>query len=345
MSRVHCFTSVSYSYLSRARVMAQTVRRHHPDWTIWLCLSDREPPGFEFDLASEPFDRVVRVEELDIGQAIDPWLFKHNVVELCTAVKGAMLKRVLDAGAERVIYIDPDIALFNPLEGALAALDANAIVLTPHLVTPEVKGDRAAPWPNEISALMHGVYNLGFVGVRNDDEGRRFAQWWRDRLIDLCYEEAEKGVYTDQRWCDLVPAFFDRVKILRDPGYNVASWNLKERPMRFGADGQILIHDHKLRFYHFTKIDSIGELAIDRLAQDSLIYELIIWYRAQLKHNTANGIPQRWWAYGAYSDGTPITMADRVLYRTRPDLERLFPDPFNAETYLDWLKRERLAGR
>ena len=42
----------------------------------------------------------------------------------------------------------------------------------------------------------------------------------------LRYEEAAFGVYTDQRWCDLVPALFDGVKVLRDPGLNVASWNL-----------------------------------------------------------------------------------------------------------------------
>ena len=48
MAEVNCFTSASFAYLDRARVLAETLRRHQPDWTLWLCLCDQEPPGFAF---------------------------------------------------------------------------------------------------------------------------------------------------------------------------------------------------------------------------------------------------------------------------------------------------------
>ena len=51
MSGIHCFTSASFAYLDRAHVLGETLRRFHPDWTLWLCLSDEEPPGFTFDPA------------------------------------------------------------------------------------------------------------------------------------------------------------------------------------------------------------------------------------------------------------------------------------------------------
>ena len=63
MSSIHCYTSVSFSYLSRARVLAETVRKYHPDWTLWICISDREPDGFTFDIEDEQFDHVLWMEE------------------------------------------------------------------------------------------------------------------------------------------------------------------------------------------------------------------------------------------------------------------------------------------
>ena len=101
------------------------------------------------------------------------WTFKHNVVEMCTAVKGLALNRIFDAGADTVVYLDPDIALFGELE-IISQLDAFPILLTPHLTEPETS--EPSILENERSALLHGVYNLGFLVVRNTDEGRRFGR-------------------------------------------------------------------------------------------------------------------------------------------------------------------------
>lgn len=170
-SGVHCFTSASFAYLDRARVLAETVRRHHPEWTLWLCLVDEPPPGFEFDLRTEAFEGVVHLSELRIPDWRS-WAFGHDVVELCTAVKGPMLHRLLtQEGAEHVIYLDPDIALFARLDPVLELLEAgHSVVLTPHLTTPEEQ--RQAILDNEIGSLKHGVYNLGFLAVRGCEEGK-----------------------------------------------------------------------------------------------------------------------------------------------------------------------------
>src|SRR5215471_7758261 len=89
-SDLNCFTVASFAYLDRARVLGATLREHHSDWILWLCLPDEEPPGFEFDASAEPFDRVVRLHELKIPN-LRSWIFEHDLVELCTAVKGPML--------------------------------------------------------------------------------------------------------------------------------------------------------------------------------------------------------------------------------------------------------------
>jgi hypothetical protein len=328
MAGIHCFTSASFAYLDRVRVLGETLRRHHPDWILWLCLSDQEPIGFHYDPAEEYFDNVVRLSELGIAD-LCRWTFDHDVVELCTAVKGPMLCRLLEGGAEKVIYLDPDIAVVNGLWPVIDLLDHHDVVLTPHQVEPD--DDEVAIWDNEIGSLKYGIYNLGFLAVAGTDEGWRFARWWRDRLLVFCFDDLPKGLFTDQRWCDHVPGFFDNVHILRDPGYNVASWNLSRRPITIEPNGDILAARHTLRFFHFTKVTWIGEIMLERYAADRMeVFELLRWYRARLAAHVVQGLPASWWAYGSFADGTPVTRQHRIAYRGNPELRERYPDPFVA---------------
>lgn len=341
---IHAYTSFSYSYLDRARVLAATLRKQHPDWVIWAVLTDKEPPGYTLDWAQEDFDEMVTAEDL-FSDTVDGWLFGHDIVEACTAVKGRALQHILDQpDVEKVFYFDPDIALFNDMAPAAASLDTASIVLTPHQLDPDPKDDKRAIIDNEITSLDYGVFNLGFVAVRNCGEGRRFADWWADRLEDWCHDRLDIGIFVDQKWCNLVPCFFDDVKVLRDPGCNVASWNLSQRTMSFDSAGTALINGQPLRFYHFTKLGPIGDTMTRRYAGDNYpVYELWWWYRQQVKANVDPRLPERWWHYGIFDNGVPITKKVRELYRDRLDLKAAFPKPFTTgdDSLFEWLKAHK----
>ena len=340
---VHAYTSFSYSYLDRARVLASSLRRMHPDWVIWAVLTDKPPPGFSLDWSLEDFDECITAEDL-FGDATDSWLFRHDIVEACTAVKGRAMQHIMDQdGAAKVFYFDPDIALFNDMKPVEDLLETAAIVLTPHQVDPDNRRDTQAIIDNEITSLDYGVFNLGFVAARNCPEGRRFADWWADRLEDWCHDRLDMGVFVDQKWCNLVPCFFEDVKVLRDPGYNVASWNLSQRTLKFDAQGKALVNGSPLRFYHFTKLGPIGDTMTRRYAADNTeILELWWWYRLQVRSNVDKGIPDRWWHYGHFDDGTPIPKPVRELYRRRVDLQNAFEQPFRTgENSLHaWLRHD-----
>ncbi|WP_372783566.1 hypothetical protein [Phenylobacterium sp.] len=340
--KVLCYSSFTFSYLNRARVLFQTLRRFHPDWELVALITDRAPHGFAFDPAAEPFDRVVWAEELGIPD-FEGWLFKHDVVEVCTAVKGPFLHQACGWGADAVIYLDPDTALFGSLAPLEGWLEDHDILLTPHLVDPNDTAE--AIRDNDLSASRTGIFNLGFVAVRTTGEGARFARWWNDRLLDWCYDDMPNGLFVDQRWCDHVPALFDHVKVVRDPGYNVASWNLSTRIVAVQKDGQVTVNGAVLRFWHFTKLGPMGDAMTKKYGGRNFpVYEIWSWYKRQVGQATDAAIPERWWAYGVYSDGAPIEKAHRVLYRERPDLQAAFPDPFQAREggYRQWLEREGL---
>ena len=93
-----------------------------------------------------------------------------------------------------------------------------------------------------------GVYNLGFIGV--GPSAVPFLRWWEERLMRDAISAPEQMLFTDQRWVDFVPSYFDH-HIIRDPGFNVAYWNLDARKISKDED-RYLVNGQPLRFFHFS---------------------------------------------------------------------------------------------
>jgi len=336
-SSVHAYTSITSNYLPKARVLAASVKRADPSVQFHLVLSDDLPAGF--DLAKEPFDSVITAESLPIDN-LPGWLFSHTVVELCTAVKGAALEVIFDTkGADKVFYFDPDMVVFSRLDELAAELDSHSILLTPHQTEPETSDE--AIMDNEMASLTYGVFNLGFVGVRNDTEGRRFSRWWADRLLSYCHDDLPRGLFTDQKWVNLAPCFFDNVRVLRSPAFNVATWNITNRRATGSIEQGVKINGEPLGFYHFSGFDSGDqEVMLNKYGKDSpVLFQLRDWYIAACEEQGQSQLGSVPYKYATFDDGTPISRPQRLLYRQRLDLRRAFPDPFttaNSGGYKGW---------
>lgn len=341
MKKTVAFTSAALNYLPKVRKLCTSVRKFHPEFDMVLALADKRDPRVSFD--DEPIDRVLALDELDIPDR-RRWTYFHAIVELATAIKPyALLQLLDDPDVERVIYFDPDMVLFSRLDDMLERLDRENVVLTPHLTSPETGLDGIRD--NEISALKHGVYNLGFLGVRNTPEGRRFAQWWADRIYHFCVADIPAGLFTDQRWIDLAPAFFDGVGILKSPRFNVATWNIPTRKVAGDAESGYTVEGEPLGFYHFTGFDSGAHQAMaDKYSQGNpSVASLIDWYSREAQFDDQEPAASVAWAYARYSDGSPIPLPHRRLYRARPDLQEVFPDPFDASgtsTLKGWMETQ-----
>ena len=163
-------------------------------------------------------------------------------------------------------------------------------------------------------------------------QGRRFIDWWADRLRQFCYDEVPNGLFTDQRWVDLAPAFFDDIAIVREPEYNVATWNLTHRRATGTAPYEIMINDRPLVFYHFSGFDSGAEKSmLDRYgAHSPVLYDLRDWYIARCEELGQSRLGGVECIYNSYRNGRRITDRERLIYRRRDDLMLHFPDPFET---------------
>lgn len=325
---LHIFTCAAVNYLPKVRLLCQSIRKQHPEALIHLALADERPSWLKAE--DEPFDTIIEIAELAIPNW-RAWTFMHSIVELSTAIKPFALKRLLALpDCATVLYFDPDMVLFSRVDDILATLASANLALTPHQTKPEESLE--AILDNEVASLKHGIFNLGFIGVSNTEEGRRFADWWALRTQHFCRAEVANGLFTDQKWLNFAPVFFAGVAILKSSRHNVATWNLTTRRMSGDFDAGFQVDGEPLGFYHFTGFDSGAHriMAVKNAAASPAVQKLIAWYTREIEVAEHDPVSQWPWAFGRFSDGTPVERAHRLLYRESPDLHKAFPDPYDA---------------
>lgn len=336
---IHVFTSSAPNYAGKVRALCQSLREHCPGMAIHWLVADVYNQDLLAGWDEDAIDEIMFAD--DFAASRDPsWLFQHDVVELSTAIKpAAALALLAREDCDLLLYFDPDIVVFSPLDDLVDQLRSASVVLTPHLLQPEKELD--AVMDHELCALRHGVFNLGFFGVRDCEEGRAFLQWWHERCRISCRRDVEEGVFTDQKWLNFAPVFFPGASILRSPRFNVAPWNINQRRLVGTFDEAFLVDGEPLGFYHFTGFDSGAHWEVIRkyATNNQAAYMLVQWY----EHRTRFLSPDREipWCLGTYENGQEIAAPHRKIYRERADLQAAFPDPYRTPEgelcLLSWL--------
>jgi len=317
------FTSICSNYLPKAMALAESVKSHCADSKFVLCLVEREVPEAAASYAH--FDQVILAK--DAGwENFDRFMFRHAIVEASTAVKAQFMLNLLERfpGESKFVYLDPDVLVYSEFVELERLLDDESIVLCPHLLRP-------GNIDMEISSLAHGCYNLGFLGISRSQNATDFLAWWAERLFQFCYDDISRGIFTDQRWVDLAPCFFD-VSVLKHHGYDFATWSLLNSDLR-QVDGAYQINGDPLRFIHFSGLDSgtidkaIGWWLTDG-NRDTFV-KLYGEYKRLLDEHGQATLGKLPWTYANYSDGRKISRDAREAYRNR-DLWDAIPVPFGS---------------
>jgi hypothetical protein len=306
-------TVVTRSHLAEARVLAATFLEHHPGARVAALVLD-DP---EASVRDEPFE-VVRPADLDLpGPELARMASMYDAFELSCALKPWAVEHALRLGADAVAYLDADVEVIAPLGEALDAARAGRVVLTPHHTTPPPQSPR---FEHDRLALTGGSFNGGFVATGL--AGLRFLAWWKERLARDCLDAIAEGWFVDQRWLDLVPALFEH-EVVRDPGWNVAFWNLRARTVS-SSPGGYTVDGSPLRFFHFSGYDPHRPYLLSTwllpdpqvlLSEQPALRELADAHGERLLANgydEARSVP---YAYGTGPDGQPLDRDARRRYR------------------------------
>jgi hypothetical protein len=320
---VSVFTVCNVAYLNKAMVLAES-----------LYLSNKiKLDIFIFDKKRElyltqEYCNFHWVEEMGIPN-FKKLSFKYNIIELSTAFKPWIALNLLKSNS-KVIFFDPDVMVFHNVNSILEGLDKHPVILTPHYFCPKING-----LIDDARMMKFGVFNLGFFAVNSTIESDAFLNWWSDRCLLNGFDDAQFGIFTDQKWVSIAPCFFSFLHTTYDPGFNVAYWNIDERTIsKNGSENYYVNEIFPLVFFHFSSFDA--ELP-EKLSKNKflmgnnnkLISEIAILYKTKL--NQYEQIAQYIdYSFDYMSDGRYISPTLRRAYASILDQFPDNHDPFDC---------------
>jgi hypothetical protein len=240
MTRYFC-TYLDHRYLTRGLTLAASLRRHCPDFRLWvLCLDDLAKTSLD-KLALPNVTAVALADFERDDEALRAAKSDRTLIEYyftCTPSLPLYLLRQ-HPEIELITYVDADLCFFSSPEPLFAEIGARSIGIIPHRFEDTMR-----------QFEQYGVFNVGWLTFRRDRDGLGCLEWWRERCLEWCFDRVEGDRFADQKYLDQFPERFAGVQVIQHPGANLASWNLRRhRITRSG--GRVLVDGQPLIFFHF----------------------------------------------------------------------------------------------
>ena len=183
---------------------------------------DTLPADFHSPYPLLPVAELVRPEELATLSA------QYTPTEFAAACKPLFIAEAFRRYPEvdNLVYADPNGQFQSSLTTLWQQLSTATILLTPFITRSLSVGE-----PDEKYLQNIGLYNADFLAFRRSPETERMLTWWDDRVRTRAYVNFCAGLCLDQIWLMHVPVFFRQTRVIRNPGWHVALWNLPERTL------------------------------------------------------------------------------------------------------------------
>ncbi|CAE7658579.1 unnamed protein product [Symbiodinium sp. CCMP2456] len=296
--------------------------------------------------------------------------FRYNMQCFNTAIKPAAIKFMFQKlGCHKVLYVDNDIWIMQPLTAVIEALDRYQFVVTPHVTQPvPLDGYHQ----DERTIMLAGQFNFGFLAASKSGPTYDILDWWLDRLRYYGHAAPWTGEDFDQKWGQYIASFLQQEEylVLRDPRYNIAYWNLHYRGAHLRMENGTVWYDSQpVVFMHFSGMSDLLKYNLDyisphqnryRMSDFPILREIVLKYLTMLKEENATFWRKLPYGFSRFDDGTLIPDVIRnyfshVLdpgesYRNDVHLFKdlvAYDDPFGTQprqdgklTLLDWMLQD-----
>lgn len=102
-----------------------------------------------------------------------------------------------------------------------------------------------------------GKFNAGYIYFNLDNYGLKFLNDWSELCKDWCLFEPSDNKFSDQKYLEkLYDNMKENIKIIDNPGYNLAPWNLENKKIN-KKDKIVYVDSYQLVFFHFHGIKKL----------------------------------------------------------------------------------------
>lgn len=246
-------TLFDYNYIHFGLKMYDSLKNHCPVFHLYIIAFDE---NVELTLKKLGLSNVTVIS---LSEFEDDELLKvkptRSRAEYCwTSTPSSILYTLQKYNLDNCTYIDADLFFFSDPTILFDELGQNSILLTEHNYHQKY-----------LQNLKAGIYCVQFMTFKNDKNGLKALQWWRNACIDWCYARFEDNKFGDQKYLDDWTERFEGVYVCKNEGAGVAPWNVKKYKI-IQENSSLFIKSEKkipIIFYHFHDLKFIGEQQVN----------------------------------------------------------------------------------
>ena len=252
LNHAYC-TYFDSGYLSRGLALIESLRSHGDNSPVWVLALDDATTVY-LDAAQLPNVFTLAISDVeDAEPELLPLKSSRSRMEYYFTSTPLLMRWVLDRHDEPdetiVIYLDSDLFFFEDPDLVLQALGTGSVGIIEHR------------YPSRLEKRLskYGRFNVGWVGIRGDQNGRACLDWWAASTLEWCFDIPDASRYADQGYLDSFPSKFDGVVILRPAGFNLAPWNTGRHSLTLAPRNRVVVDGSSpLVFFHFHGLRRVG---------------------------------------------------------------------------------------
>ncbi len=275
------------NYLTRGLAMYESLKEQSNEFHIYIFAFDDKSYKLLNKLDLE-FATIVPLESFEDKELLK--VKNHRTsAEYCWTCTPSIIKYSIEAyNLESCTYLDADLYFFSNPAVLIEEMGKKSVLITEHRYTP--KYDQSA---------TSGIYCVQFMTFKNDENGIKALNWWRNSCIQWCYARFEDGKFGDQKYLDDWTRRFDGVHVLQNLGGGVAPWNVQQYDLDSKEFSLIFYHFHNYKILEGDQVElgdyklSVNNINmlykpytqhLERLTQDLIKFDNVNDYNGIVKH-------------------------------------------------------------
>jgi hypothetical protein len=243
MSHNFC-TLFDRNYLYKGLALYNSLKNNcFKEFTLWILCMDHATHDL-LKRMNLPSVRLISLEEFESPELLKVKKERTSAEYSWTCASNFIWFLLQEnKSLETMIYLDADIYFFNDPELLISELKENDVMITEHRYSKEYD-----------QTSTSGKYCVQFMVFKNNDNGLKVLDWWRQACLDWCFGYLDNNRLGDQRYLDDWTARFKRIHELEHLGGGVAPWNVQQYKLLTKDNKVLILHRNNswpLVFYHF----------------------------------------------------------------------------------------------
>lgn len=232
------------NYLSRGLALHNSLMKTGTDFHLYIFAFDEICAKVLYTLKPERVT-VIPLKEFEDEELLSVKASRTTAEYCWTCTSSTILYCLNTFKLEQCTYLDADLYFYNKPDVIFEELGTKSILITEHRYSPQYN-----------KALKSGKYCVQFVTFRNDENGRKALEWWRERCLEWCFARYEDGKFGDQLYLEDWTTRFEGVHELQNLGGGIAAWNVQQYEFKktgtgFTGTEMATGKNFDVIFYHF----------------------------------------------------------------------------------------------